>query len=125
MRYPARMYAEAFVEVLGDGRIPEGAAAENFLRVVRANGDEGQLRKILDEALRFARGKDGVRKVAIASARSLTPAQRAALARFVKPGDVVEYEVDPALVAGITITVNDEMQFDGSLKRKLDRAFGT
>ncbi len=124
MRYPARMYAEAFVEVLGDGRIPEGAAAENFLRVVRANGDEGQLRKILDEALRFARGKDGVRKVAIASARSLTPAQRAALARFVKPGDVVEYEVDPALVAGITITVNDEMQFDGSLKRKLDRAFG-
>lgn len=124
MKYPPHIYAKALVAALGAGGIPADAAADNFLRVVRANGDEGHLRKILEEASRFARGKDGVRKVAIASARPLTPGQRATLTRFTKPGDVVEYETNPALVAGVTITVDDEMQFDGSLKSKLNRLVG-
>jgi len=41
-----------------------------------------------------------------------------------KAGDVVEARIDPDLIAGIKITVNDEMQFDGSLKSKLNKVLG-
>jgi F0F1-type ATP synthase delta subunit len=129
MKYASHIYAKALVEVLGDSRGRAGksdeAIAKNFMELVRKNGDEGHLRKILEEASRFARGKSGVRKVTIESARALGPAQRKELQHFVKPGDVVEERIDPDLIAGIKIILNDEVQFDGSLKNKLSRALGS
>lgn len=129
MKYAPHVYAKALVGVLSvpegsAGRQTDAAIARNFLELVRKNGDEPHLIKILEEASRFARGKSGVRKVTLESARPLKPPQRAALEGFLKPGDVVEERVDPELVAGIKIVVNDEMQFDGSLKSKLSRMLG-
>jgi F0F1-type ATP synthase delta subunit len=129
MKYFPHVYAKALVEILS---VPKGSAgkktddeiAKNFLALVRRNGDESHLRRILEEASRFARGKSGMRKVTLESARPLRPPQRAALAGFVKPGDVVEERIDPELVAGIKIIVNDEMQFDGSLRNKLNKVLG-
>lgn len=125
MKYPAHTYAKALVEVLGDGKKhDEEKIAKNFIELVRRNGDEMHLRKILEEASRFARGRNGLRKVVIDSARELTSAQKKEMERFLKKEDVVVERTDPSLVAGVRITVNEELQFDGSLKRKLDRAFG-
>jgi F0F1-type ATP synthase delta subunit len=42
---------------------------------------------------------------------------------LVGPHDVVEEEIDPSLVAGMKVVVNDERVFDGSLKAKLDKLF--
>ncbi len=123
MKYPAHIYAKALVEVLADEK--GGAAkdqqrvADNFMALVRRNGDEAHLKKILEEASRMARGRGGARKVIIESARPFTPSQRKEVEHFIKKEDVVVEKVDPTLVAGVCITVNDEMQFDGSLRRKL------
>jgi F0F1-type ATP synthase delta subunit len=125
MKYSAHMYAKALVEVLGDPKSRDAAIEKNFLALIKRNGDEGQLKKILEEASRFARGKSGVRQVTIESARELAPAQKNAIKHFIKAGDVVEERIDPELIAGIKITVNDEMQFDGSLKNKLNKALGS
>ncbi len=132
MKHPAHIYAKALVEVLSDAQRSGGAAAageariaENFLALVRHNGDEIHLRKILEEASRFARGKNGIRKVTIESARKITAAQRAMIGRLVKPDDVVGERIDPDLIAGMKITLNDELQFDGSLKNKLNRVLGS
>ncbi len=128
MKYPAHIYAKALVEVIAASHGPsskDDVVAKNFLALVRHNGDEGHLKKILEEASRFARGKIGVRKVVIASARELTSSQREVMNSFVKPGDVVERWIDPDLVAGVKITVNDELQFDGSLKNKLNKVLGS
>jgi F0F1-type ATP synthase delta subunit len=125
MKYAPHIYAKALVEVLSDakhqGEKNGAALAKNFLALVRKNGDEGYLRKILEEASRFARGKSGTRKVMIESARALGSAQKKAAEHFIKAGDVVEERIEPDLIAGIRITVNDEMQFDGSLKNKLNK----
>jgi len=123
------MYAKALVEVLSDidkaGAKSDTEIAKNFVALVQKNGDEGYMRKILEEASRFARGKSGVRKVTIESARALAPAQRTAVEQFVRPGDVVEERIDPDLIAGVRIILNDEMQFDGSLKNKLNHVLGS
>jgi F0F1-type ATP synthase delta subunit len=129
MKYPTHIYAKALVEVLSDAKIrgnkDDDEIAKNFIALVKKNGDEGHLRKILEEASRFARGKSGVRKVTIESARPLGPSQRTAVEHFIKPGDVVEERIDPELIAGIKIILNDELQFDGSLRNKLSKVLGS
>ena len=129
MKYPAHIYAKALVGVLSDQKTPgtahDAEIAKNFLALVKKNGDESHLEKILEEAARFARGKSGVQKITITSARELSSAQIKMMQQFVKPGDIVEHRIDPGLIAGIRITVNDEMQFDGSLRNKLNKALGT
>ncbi|MDE2020121.1 MAG: F0F1 ATP synthase subunit delta [Patescibacteria group bacterium] len=124
MKYSHHLYARALADVIVDAK---GAEAErfagNFLALVRKNGDEAHLRKILEEAARLLRGKKGVRKVTLGTARQLPAGQREMLKVFLKPGDVIEERIDPELVAGVRITVDDEWQFDGSLKGKLDKLF--
>jgi len=124
MKYAPHTYAKALVEALtasGGSKEKDDALSKNFLALVRKNGDEGRLKKILEEASRFARGKSGVRKITIVSARELTGAQEAEMARFIKAGDVVERRIEPELIAGVKIVINDELQFDGSLKNKLNK----
>lgn len=129
MKYQPHIYAKALVEVLsapaGSHTRSGAEIAERFLALVRKNGDERYLRKILEEASRFARGKSGVRKVVVESARALTPPQQKTVRRFIKHGDVVVERINPDLIAGIRIILNDEMQLDGSLKNKLNRALGS
>ena len=125
MKYQAHIYAKALVEVLGDPKVKDDALiAKNFLELVARNGDAGHLGKILEEASRFARSRSGVRKVTIESARTLSAAQMETMKRFMKEGDVVEKRIDPNLIAGVRITLNEELQFDGSLKNKLNRVLG-
>ncbi len=131
MKYAPHIYAKALVEVLDDTskhdtpRVKDDVIAKNFLALVKENGDESHLKKILEEASRFARGKSGVRKVTIESARELQPSQKKMMKDFLKPGDVVEERIDPELIAGVRIILNDEVQFDGSLKNKLNKVLGT
>ena len=128
MKYPAHIYAKALAEVIVDsskkGHEKDSATiVKNFLELVRRNGDEMHLRKILEEAARFARGAAGIRKISVESARKLSAVQEQEVKRFLKADDVVERVIDPALIAGVRLVVNDEMQFDGSLRGKLDKVF--
>lgn len=128
MRYPTHIYAKALAEVIADtykkdGEKDSAKIVKNFLELVRRNGDEVHLRKILEEAARFARGAAGIRKVSVESARALTAAQEKEIAKFLKKDDVVERAIDPSIIAGVRLIVDDEMQFDGSLKGKLDALF--
>ena len=56
-------------------KIDSAKIVKNFLELVRRNGNEVHLRKILEEAARFARGASGIRKVTVSSARP-SPARR-------------------------------------------------
>lgn len=127
MKYPAHIYAKALAEVIVAAKAAsdteQDAIVRRFVALVRKNGDEAHLRKIVEEAARFVRGKSGVRKVMMETARPLGAAQKKQLAAFTKAGDVIVEKVNPELVAGVKIIVNDELQFDGSLKGKLDKLF--
>lgn len=127
MRYPVYAYAKALasvlIEVKGKGEAQKHAAAKNFIALVRRSGDEAHLKKILDEAARLVRARENIRKLTIESARELTPAQEALVEQLTKPDDVVERAIDPELIAGVRIIMNDEMQFDGTLRGKLDTVF--
>ncbi|HUZ93144.1 MAG TPA: F0F1 ATP synthase subunit delta [Candidatus Paceibacterota bacterium] len=125
MKYPAHLYAKVLVEAMKAASTKDADAfADRFKALVRRNGDESHMRKILEKATRMARGKEGIRKVVIESARRLTPDQRKIAAGFAKERDVIQERIDPTLIAGIRIFVDDEREFDGSMKSKLDKLFG-
>jgi F0F1-type ATP synthase delta subunit len=124
MKYSPKDYARAFAEV-ADGtktKDAEETLVKNFLRAVEKNGDAGQLKKIFEAAEEAVRKKHGLRKVTIETARPLPEAKKS-LKEFLGVSDIVEEKTDPSLVAGMKITVNDEMQFDASLSRKLKKIF--
>ena len=116
----AKALAEAALEAKGKGH---DEIVKNFLALVKKNGDEGELRKIVPEAERLVRRATGKRKVTVQSARALNPAQEKMVKGLAKPGDMVEYGVDPELIAGIRIILDDELQYDGSLRGKMDKLF--
>ncbi len=125
MKYPARLYAAAFAE-LAAGRLKpedEKRLTANLVKLAVRNGDSHQLPAILRETDRLLRAKTGRRKVVIDSARPLTKKMQDELSRVLNKDDVLEMRIDPALVAGVKLTVDDQSQFDGSLRRKLGRLF--
>ncbi len=76
MKYQAKFYAAALAEVAAEPLKPEAEkkVMQNFLALVRKNGDLHQLPKIMSEAERLLRKRTGRRKVVLESARPLTPA---------------------------------------------------
>lgn len=121
MRYAPELYAKALAAVAHGNLAPakEREIVKNFLTLVRANGDGGKLPKIVEAAEKLLRAKTGRRRVVIESARPLG----ILLKKFSAGADAVEEKIDPALIAGVRITVNDELQYDGSLRHKLDTLF--
>ncbi|SRR5258708_4965891 len=124
MKYPAHIYGKALAEAIVAATVKDrDGIVKNFLALVRKNGDEPFLRKIVTEAERFVREAEGLRKVTVEVAREPGAHAKAFIKTFAKPGDIFEEKIDPRLIAGVKITVNDDMQFDGSLKGKMDKLF--
>ncbi len=124
MRYSPKLYARAFSELAAGplAKTEETRLVKNFFEVIKKNNDIHQLKKIFEEAEKLLRMKAGRRKITIESARKVNYIG-AGLKNFLKPNDSIEEKINPELVAGIKITVNDEVQFDGSLERKMQKLF--
>jgi len=128
MKYPASLYAKVLAAAAdslrsGKDNAREAQIVKNFLALVRRNNDDRHLRKILEEAERLTVRKSGMRKVRIESARAPGMAAEKMINGFLRPKDIVDRKIAPELIAGIKIILNGELQFDGSLKGKLDVMF--
>ena len=124
MKYSPKLYAQAFSELAAGSltKTEETQLVKNFLEVIKKNNDIHQLKKIFGDTEKLLRMKSGRRKITIESARKINHID-VGLKNFLKPGDIVEEKTDSELIAGMKIIVNDETQFDGSLKRKIDKLF--
>jgi F0F1-type ATP synthase delta subunit len=124
MKYRPQIYAKAFAAAVAarHGK-DEAALVKRFVALVRRNGDEAGLRKIIKETERMISKSAGVRRIIVESARPLDPSAHSLLKNILKRSDVVEERVNLELIAGVKITVDEETEFDGSLKGKLDTMF--
>jgi F0F1-type ATP synthase delta subunit len=123
MKYPVSTYAEALAQVVlesGDSTV----AAKNFIALLRKNGDEKHLGKILGESERLIHREQGIKEIVVESARKLKQPPRALLKDLAKPEDEIREVIRPDLIAGIKVVIDGELQFDGSFKGKVDKMFG-
>ena len=125
MKHSVNDYAHAFAAVAAGKHSPAEQAklVQNFVSLVRRNGDAALLPKVLGEAGRLVREKEGIRKLTIETARPLAGKMRESVRHMAHAKDVVEEKVVPELVAGMRVTIDDERQFDASLSHKLQKMF--
>jgi len=116
-----KLYAKALAEVLSKKGIDEKKIVNNFIKLLVNTGYEGKSKEILDLAEDFILAKKGKKKITFETARKTTPGQKKIMSSFVEKGDVVTEKINPELIAGIKIIINDSRQFDSSMQSKLNK----
>jgi len=125
MKYPPKIYAEAFAEAAMENKDKEreGFLIKNFLKIIGENKDNSKLKKIFWLCEKIVFQKAGRKKILIESARMLNKAQRSAFDFLAGENGKIEEKINPGLIAGVRITIDQEKQFDGSFFRKIKSLF--
>ncbi len=124
MKYPPQIYARAFGGAISDSSAGKKAnvLVKSFLDLIKKNNDQHLLKKIYEQAEKMVREKAGKRKVVIETARPIKN-PNSMVKKISQKGDIVEEKINSDLIAGMKIILNDEMQFDGSMQKKIKRLF--
>lgn len=125
MKYAPRFYARAFLAALENAHTQKEreACIQQLCTALQSYGDMPHAKEVVDVVERMLVEKAGGRMAEIESARPLTSKAKKTVAKLFHLKDVVRERVNPGLIAGIRVTLDGEREFDGSLKRKLDRLF--
>lgn len=118
MKYNPKIYAQVLVALIKD---KEEGIPEKFFALLRKNGDLKKAKEIIALAEKITLKEAGGRKIVIEGARK--GALKNAVKGLANGQDIVKEKINPALVAGIKITVDDEKQLDYSFKHTLDIIF--
>jgi F0F1-type ATP synthase delta subunit len=125
MRYSPQQYAIAFADLAERAKTEAERAklVKDFWATVRRNGDGGKAERIANEAERLLARRLGRKHWLVESARPLAEDARKLLHGIAAKDDVIEAQLDPDLIAGVRVTADNEHQYDGSLRMKLNALF--
>jgi|SRR3989344_1380879 len=124
MKYTPEIYAVALRDVVLEAKPSErDAIIRRFVSVVARNGDARKLAAVVKELERKVVHANGGRLITIEYAREMPKRLTDALKTFFKPNDRVSTYIDPELIAGTRITIDNEYEFDFSLLRRLNKMF--
>jgi len=119
MKYPAKIYAKALMELMLEKDTKKQVAA--FLDFLAKNGDMKKAGQVIFLAENLFYERTGKRKIIIETARRIE--KKNLLKDFFQEGDMVKEKINPELIAGIKVMINNNKQLDFSLKNKLDNIF--
>ena len=124
MRYSIRQYAEAMLLALEDKNKQERREVTGrFLAVLRKKRDWGKLAQIVRALELLYLKKAGFHKVILESAAPAGGKIRLEVKKILGKKIFLEERVNPELMAGIRILVDEELFIDASAKRRLDAIF--
>jgi F0F1-type ATP synthase delta subunit len=125
MNYSSKNYADAFCLAVLSAKSDSDKekCIKNFLELLKKNRDQRKINEIFSLAEKIISQKTGARKVVVESARPLSAENKKAMEGIIKPGDYVEKRINKDLVAGVKVTINDEMQLDASFSKKIKNIF--
>lgn len=119
MRYSPLLYAKSLLEVLEGSKPSEQEKIfKNFWNTVKKNGDQSRIDTIAGAFEGLVVKSNGGRMINIETAREVSVDQKKELSDLFKSHDLIKRKIDPALVAGIRVEVDGEMELDYSLARK-------
>ena len=122
-----KLYAKALAEVLAKndpkGTPDEKKVINNFVKLLISAGLEKKSKEILNLAEEMLLAKQGKKKIFFETARKITAGQKKILEGIADKGDLIKEKINPELIAGVRISVNNNRQFDGSLLSKINKLF--
>ena len=116
-----KLYAKSLAEIILKKGIDEKKIVNNFVKLLIGSGYEGKSKEILSLAEDMILAKQGKNKITFETARTITASQKKILEKIIKKGDIVREKINPELIAGIKIIINDSKQFDASMQSKLQK----
>lgn len=123
MKYSPLHYAKAFAKAVAAHPHEKEKLVKNFVKLIERNGDTRQGVKILAATEKLLRPVTGAKSITFVTARPSPEPLKKSFHKLLRTHDVVRESIDPSLIGGVKILVNEEEQFDGSLRRKLDKLF--
>lgn len=124
MNYATGQYAAALRVALADASASERPAMiRRFLALLRKNRDTRRLGAILRKVEKQSLADQGLQKVSVASTSPLAPETKKEIAAALEKKPLWEETVDPAMLGGVRILIDDELLVDASARRRLDRMF--
>lgn len=123
MKYTPRHYAESLYNALEhkEGTVRRDVLSR-FMIVLHKNHDAKHVRRILVEYEKLYLQKHNLRKIDIVSASPLESGMKQDIESILGKALLTE-SVDPELVAGLSITVDDEYLIDASAKTMISNLF--
>lgn len=120
MKHKPNVYAKALAEIMV-AKKDNGKIVNNFLKLLEKNGDLKKAKQIVSLAEKLYLQKIGRNKIILETARKIN--HKEISSKVFKEKDIVQEKINPELIAGIKIIVNNEKQLDFSLKKKLEEIF--
>jgi len=125
MKYPPETYAAALFQVAsGAPAAKRSEIVKGFVRLLAKTGDIGRAEKITAAVEKLMVKIRGGRWATIEFARPIELKIKRRITNIFSAGDKIEEKINPALIAGVRVTLNGEKEFDNSLQRKLKKLFG-
>ena len=120
-RYTPKQYASALFESLSERGSNSDAVIKGFVKMLVSNYDRALLPKILMQFKKLERTKAGRHEVVLTSARPLEKSVIADVKKKVGENSGITEVVDPKVLGGVRILINDEVVIDGTLKSRVAR----
>ncbi len=121
MKIKPKDYAIVLVNAMIDSKSDHKEIMSNFSMLLEKNRDTHKIREIIFLAENIYAIKTGKHKILLETARRVD--NKTMVNKFSKKGDFAEEKINPALIAGIKIIINNEKQLDFSLQKKLNEIF--
>ena len=122
-----KLYAEALAEIIiekkAEGPERSRRTVANFVKLLVSEGLEKKAGQILDLAEDMLLAKQGKKKITFETARKMTSHQKKILESIAKDGDIIKEKINPEIIAGVKIIINNSRQFDETMKSKLQNIF--
>lgn len=127
-KYTAKQYAMALFDSLNEKGANKDLSADRqaliikrFAAILTKNYDRFLFPKIAMQLKKLERGREGRHEVVVTSARPLEKDVITDIKKKVGENSVVKETVDPAVLGGVKVLVNDELVIDGTLKTRISR----
>ncbi|MFY9463249.1 MAG: F0F1 ATP synthase subunit delta [Candidatus Sungiibacteriota bacterium] len=124
MRSTSGQYAHALIDALveaSDDARPQ--IIRRFLALLRKNKDMRRLGAIMRKVEKQSLADQGLYKIAVSSVSPLTEKTKNEIEKSLAKKLLWEETIDPALLGGIRILIDDELLIDASARHRLDRMF--
>jgi F0F1-type ATP synthase delta subunit len=123
MKYTTKNYANALVEFLSEGKIADKKISQGFIKLLERQNDLKKSKEIIELAEFLLAKKNNKKSVTFETARKLSEAQRKILLKSTEIGDIIKEKINPELIAGVKIIVDNEKQLDQTLLKKINNLF--
>ena len=122
MRYPIKKYAQALYEsTVGKSEHEQEKISKAFVALLAAYNDSSLLSRIIEYYSRVRRRSEGLTKVDLTTADKASVKIKTELKKKLGERLEIDEKIDPNVLGGIKLIINDEYLIDGTFQSRVER----